>query len=133
MSFLTYLDLALKRLAEHPASAQSAEITRSALRMKALYAELDARASRGDRHLDEADGHLSSGDRLPGSESGFDSTFNGRGALHRVVEGGSARLDGSEAASGHPAVEARLGEAGGRQATAPGVEVVKSGNDRNNS
>jgi hypothetical protein len=55
MSFLTFLNAALEQLAAKPASAESAEIARSALRMKALYAELDAPRIAAHRAIPRAD------------------------------------------------------------------------------
>lgn len=127
MSFLSFLDQALRQLGTHPPCERTAEITRSALRMKALYAELDARASAGDRSAASAPTpDLPPLHRLSGSESGVDSTLEFSRPLHRTVAGSGGELARSEAHARHPAVEAGLGEARGRQPAAPEVEVVEA-------
>lgn len=128
MSFLSFLDKALEQLAAHPADAHTAEITRSALRMKALYAELDARASAGDRSA--ASAGAASTDlplvyRPRGVEGGAYPPGESDWLLPRALTSVSDVLARSQVDAQDSTLEAGLGAARGRQPAAPPVEVVK--------
>lgn len=48
MSIQTHLDGVLRSIQTHPSSPEAAEISRLTLRIRALYQEMNARATEGD-------------------------------------------------------------------------------------
>ena len=129
MSFLSFLDQALRQLGTHPPCERTAEITRSALRMKALYAELDARASAGDRSAATGAGAATSDlpplHRPRGVEGGTHPLHESDWLLSGAVEMRRRELARSQVDAQDSTLKAGLGAASGRQPAAPEVEVVK--------